>query len=138
MLDFRCLACAVLVVAATVAPATASAPPTVALSISASDGRGHRFAAEVSCRGDRASATGYLRLRAPAACRHARRIAGFLGSIRPTTQPCTEIYGGPDTARIRGRIGAAVIDRALARGDGCAIADWTTAGLLVPRSRFRG
>ena len=118
-------------------PAAAAAPrPAVGLQISVDDGRGHRSSAHLTCRGSSAVASGYLHARAAAACRQARRIAAFLASGPAAGRQCTEIYGGPDTARVRGRIGSVAVDRLFARVDGCAIADWASAGDLLPRSRF--
>ena len=92
----------------------------------------------MTCRGGATRATGFLHGRAASACREARRSAAFLGSPPPVDRPCTEIYGGPDTGWIRGTIGRRTIDRRFSRVDGCAIADWGKAGLLLPASRFTG
>lgn len=89
--------------------------------------------ARLTCRGRSATARGYLRRRPVTACRTARRNAGFLASRPSATQICTENYGGPETARIRGTIGARSIDRRFARRNGCEISDWDRAGALLPR-----
>jgi hypothetical protein len=116
--------------------AVAAPGPVVNLQIAVGDGHGHRSAAHLRCRGSAAAATGYLRGHAAAACRRARALATFLASEPPPTRECTQIYGGPDAARVRGRIGSRAVDRRFARTDGCAIADWTRAGVLLPASRF--
>jgi hypothetical protein len=105
----------------------------VALTITANDGAGHVSTAKLTCRGTSAAATGYLRPRAGAACRRARVLAAFLDVAPPPDRICTQVYGGPQTARVRGRIGSRVIDRRFSRRDGCEIADWTRAALLLPR-----
>ncbi|SFP40156.1 Subtilisin inhibitor-like [Geodermatophilus dictyosporus] len=45
---------------------------------------------------------------------------------------CTEVYGGPQTARVTGTWRAAPVDRAHARTDGCRIAEWDALGPLLP------
>lgn len=115
------------------APSTRAvpAPPAVSLSVTGTDDAGHARFAGLSCRGSLPAATGFLRPRARAACAAARRIAGFLASRPPRGRICTLIYGGRDSARVRGRIGARPVDRRFSRRDGCEIADWATAqGLL--------
>jgi hypothetical protein len=108
------------------------APPAVALTVTANDGVGHVSTAKLTCRGTSTGATGYLRARAGAACRRARVLAAFLDVAPPPDRICTQIYGGPQTARVRGRIGARVIDRRFSRRNGCEIADWARAALLLP------
>jgi hypothetical protein len=108
------------------------APPAVALTITANDGAGHVSTAKLTCRGTSAAATGYLRPRAGAACRRARVLGAFLDVPPPPDRICTQVYGGPQTARVRGRIGARVIDRRFSRRNGCEIADWGRAALLLP------
>jgi hypothetical protein len=39
-------------------------------------------------------------------------------------QACTQIYGGPETATIRGTWNGAPLDASFARNDGCEIARW--------------
>ena len=46
---------------------------------------------------------------------------------------CTQIYGGPETARVTGTINGKKVDRRFTRTNGCEIADFTdAAGLLQP------
>jgi hypothetical protein len=120
-------------VLAPVADASAAASgATVTLRMTANDGKGHRSSARLSCRGDAATGSGYVRAHPVSACRTARRIAAFLAA-RPPARMCTQVYGGPQTARIRGTIGSRKIDRSFDRRDGCGISDWSRAGLLLPR-----
>ena len=116
------------------APA-AAAKPNVSLRLTANDGQGDGSSARLTCRRDNATSTGYLRYRPVTACRHARKIAAFLASRPITTRPCTQIYGGPQTARVRGTIGSRTVDRRFVRRNGCEIADWDRAGTLLPRLR---
>jgi hypothetical protein len=48
---------------------------------------------------------------------------------------CTQIYGGPQTARITGRVGARRINRKLSRTNGCRIGEWSRMAPLVPAPR---
>ncbi len=64
-------------------------------------------------------------------CDAARRLAPFLGAQPPEDRICTQIYGGPETARIRGTIGNRLIDRRFSKVNGCAIADWRRAEPLL-------
>lgn len=119
------------------APPVAAAA-TVRLAFSYSDGAGGRRRATLACTGARARATGYLAPRDERRlCRRARALRTFLSTPPDPQRICTEIYGGADTARVRGTIGASDVARRFSRVDGCAIEDWdrmTAAGLL-PRPR---
>lgn len=42
----------------------------------------------------------------------------------PADRACTEIYGGPETALIRGTIDGQDVDTVIDRTDGCGISDW--------------
>jgi hypothetical protein len=42
----------------------------------------------------------------------------------PQDRICTEIYGGPDEARIVGTLDDQVIDTVITRNNGCGISDW--------------
>jgi hypothetical protein len=113
-----------------------SGPASVTLTVRYSDGSAAEHVAHLRCRRDSARADGFLSdVGARAACRHARKSAAFLAARASATRICTQIYGGPQHARITGTIGARRIDRRFARTDGCAIGDWTRAVPLVPRVR---
>ena len=116
----------------------AAAAATVRLAFSYSDGAGERRRATLACTGSRARATGYLARRDERRlCRRARALRRFLTTPPDPQRVCTEIYGGADTARVRGTIGASDVSRGFSRVDGCAIEEWdrmTAAGLL-PRPR---
>jgi hypothetical protein len=117
-------------------PSTAAT--TVRLAFSYHDGNGGRRRASLACTGSRARATGYLARRDERRlCRRARTLRRFLTTPPDRQRACTEIYGGADTARVRGTIGASKVNRPFSRVDGCEIDDWdrmTAAGLL-PRPR---
>jgi hypothetical protein len=66
-------------------------------------------------------------------CETARRLADFLARQPPRGRVCTQIYGGPETAHVRGTIGDRRIDRRFSKTNGCEIADWKRAEpLLAP------
>jgi hypothetical protein len=53
--------------------------------------------------------------------------------VRPDDQAvCTEIYGGPAVAEIRGTFDGAQVDTTFARTDGCEIAFWDRHQFLFP------
>jgi hypothetical protein len=92
--------------------------------------------AHLRCSGEGSRADGYLAdVGAPRACRLARRHARLLASIPGGRRACTQVYGGPERARVRGRIGGRRIDRPFTRSDGCRIDEWTRAMPLLPRPR---
>jgi hypothetical protein len=55
--------------------------------------------------------------------------------LRPTPAnvACTEIYGGPAVARVRGTLDGKPVDVRLDRTNGCEIARWERNALLLKR-----
>ena len=119
--------------AAILATIAAAAPAPVTLTVRYSNGSHVGQVAHLRCRGDHARADGFLRTSARPACRRARRIAAFLAAKPDPTRICSQIYGGPQRARITGTIGARHIDRRFKRTDGCQTADWQRAVPVLPR-----
>jgi hypothetical protein len=132
-----CLALVVSVTACGTGDGEDGAPDGVALAVRYDDAAGRTSAGTVRCTRSGARATGVLRSRAsPAAlCRHARRSTALLTAPPDADRVCTLIFGGPQTARVTGRLGARRVDRRFSRVDGCAIADWDAAFPLLPRVR---
>jgi hypothetical protein len=65
------------------------------------------------------------------ACRATERLSTADFGPRPDNVACTEIFGGPETARITGRLRGEAVSTELSRSDGCEINRWETfAGLL--------
>jgi hypothetical protein len=66
-----------------------------------------------------------------AACAH---LAGATDPFAPLPDGvvCTEVYGGPQTARVTGTWDGGPVDLALSRTDGCRIAQWEALGPLLP------
>lgn len=89
----------------------------------------------ITCMGDAATITGDIDLDELAACT-ALAIPEVQRRLMegPADQICTEQYGGPDTATIRGTIDEAPIDTIVDRVNGCGISDWDDllADILPP------
>lgn len=119
-----------LALAALFAAPAAARPAAVKLSFSVWDGAGAKRTATLRC-GDRVTATGFLARAPQRHCRRARKLAPLLTTTPPADRICTQIYGGPQTAHVTGRIGARRVDRRLSRTDGCEIADWNSMGSLL-------
>ncbi len=117
--------------------ARAGDEPSVRLTITFTRDTGaRRHVATLRCSGSRASARGWLRdLGTASACRLARRRASLLTASPDPGRVCTQIFGGPERARVRGRIGRREVARGFSRGDGCRIADWDRAVPLLPHPR---
>jgi hypothetical protein len=122
-------------VAATGAAAAAPATSTLDLRVrgeasqSASGGSSSGslvpFAGTLRCGRRSARATGDFAGRATRLCAQARRKTALLRRLdRPNTQLCTQIYSGPEHARVTGTVDGRRIDIAIARSDGCGTADW--------------
>jgi hypothetical protein len=108
-------------------------PASVVLALRVSDGEGTTRRARLVCRTDgTAELTGYLRREnGRSKCRSARRLGRFLATQPDERRICTFIYGGPQTARVRGRVGERQIDRRFKRTNGCEIDDWDRVDSLL-------
>jgi hypothetical protein len=118
-------------------PAATTTTPAgeIELKIAYDDGSGVRKLGELTCRDGEQRATGDLfGGRSPARlCAQARAIRELLATPPATDRMCTQIYGGPESARITGTIDGEKVDRRFTRTNGCEIADFDAAkGLLQP------
>lgn len=70
----------------------------------------------------------------PAAQAACDRLAGLEQPFAPLADDvmCTQVFGGPETARVLGRWAGEPVDLALSRVDGCRIAQWDALVPLVP------
>jgi hypothetical protein len=68
---------------------------------------------------------------AEAACAHLLGLEDPFAPI-PADAVCTQIYGGPQTARVTGLWRGEPVDLALSRSDGCRIEQWDRLGPLLP------
>lgn len=84
----------------------------------------------LSCGSD-AAADGGDHPDAAAACAHLRGLDAPFAPL-PDDRFCTEVYGGPQTARVTGTWRGDDVDLRLSREDGCAIAQWDALGPLLP------
>ncbi|MGY1607186.1 MULTISPECIES: SSI family serine proteinase inhibitor [unclassified Geodermatophilus] len=66
-----------------------------------------------------------------AACAHLAGLEDPFAPL-PADVACTEVYGGPQTARVTGSWDGAPVDVALSRTDGCLIEQWDGLGPLLP------
>jgi len=106
----------------------------VELTVLYDDGSGRKATGTLTCRGATRSAAGALDGKTPPAklCAQASAIADMLTSDPEKGRVCTQIYGGPETARVTGTIDGEKVDRRFRRTNGCEIADYTrAAGLLA-------
>jgi hypothetical protein len=124
----------VVCIAATTTAAAAPSTPTLDLRVrgiasksagAAASGPLVPFSGTLRCgrRADRA--TGDLAGHATKLCTQARRkTAALLRLNRPNTRLCSQIYSGPEHARITGTVDGTHVDISIARSDGCGTADW--------------
>ncbi|MGY1814216.1 SSI family serine proteinase inhibitor [Blastococcus sp. SYSU D00820] len=70
----------------------------------------------------------------PAAAAACARLAGLEDPFAPIPGDvaCTEVYGGPQTARVTGTWQGRPVDLRLSRTDGCRIDQWNRLGPLLP------
>jgi hypothetical protein len=117
------------------APLTASTPAGsgIELSVHHDDGAGNQATASLTCRGSVERAGGFLTRRGPARelCAKVRSITELLTTQPDKRRACTQIYGGPQTARVTGTIDGVKVDRRFTRTNGCEIADFDRAGELL-------
>jgi hypothetical protein len=123
-----------LVVALVGAGSGTAADDPVRLTVTFSREPGARQVAHLRCTASGTRADGFLRaVGARRACAAARRRAAFLARRPSADRACTQIFGGPERARVTGTIGPRRIRRAFSRTDGCKVADWQRAMPLLPR-----
>ena len=95
-------------------------------------GPAHTEQATLRCNGDHAHATGFLRAQRKAACRLIRR--GVLRRVvrdQKSRRLCSQIYGGPQRARITGTVDGGRVNLTITRTDGCGTADWDRLETLL-------
>jgi hypothetical protein len=79
-----------------------------------------------------AFATGYLRHTANRACALVHRGAiQRVANNQRSRRVCSQIYGGPQSAHIKGTINAEPVNLTVTRTDGCGTADWQTLEALL-------
>jgi hypothetical protein len=113
---------------------SSGAGQTVNLTLTVSDGEGKDAKATLTCDESTAEGTGFLESGAEEACRNARDLEKFLTTPPPEDRACTQIYGGPQKARITGTFGEKDVAREITRSNGCDIEDWKQAQPLLDPS----
>jgi hypothetical protein len=112
------------------APAHAAKPATVLRVVADADGSGPQEAEtlRITCRssGDRRRA-----------CRILRRLPREVFSPPEQPEVCTQQWGGPQTARIVGRVRGRSVDVRFDLVDGCAISRWELAAPLLELTGVR-
>jgi len=69
---------------------------------------------------------------ARAACSKLQRIEASAFAPVPIGTACTEIYGGPQVARVNGRLAGRPLSADFERTNGCEIARWEQLAFLFP------
>ena len=72
------------------------------------------------------------------ACREVESIPAGTFDPVPPDRACTEIYGGPETARIYGTVGGQGIDADFSRVNGCEIERWESVSFLLEATGLTG
>ena len=68
------------------------------------------------------------------ACRAAARLTPANFGPPPDNVACTQIFGGPETARISGRLRGEPVSATLSKVDGCEISRWKTFAALLEQA----
>ncbi|HWC27342.1 MAG TPA: hypothetical protein VG474_12215 [Solirubrobacteraceae bacterium] len=115
-------------------PTATTASDTIDLRVVYDDGSGRKSTGRLICRDGERRAEGALEAGASPAklCAQARGLEELLTTPPDKGRVCTQIYGGPETARITGTIGGEQVDRRFARTNGCEMADFKRAAGLLP------
>ena len=69
---------------------------------------------------------------ASAACGALEGINADVFKPVPADQSCTMIYGGPETATVKGTVNGERVDAEFSRSNGCEIARWEAVMALFP------
>lgn len=109
---------------------------TVNLKVRVADGNGKVTEATLECDGS-AKGGGFLENGAEQHCRDVLAMEKLLTTQPASDRVCTQIYGGPQTARITGTFGAQDVTRSLKRTNGCEIEDWKQAEALLAPSGIK-
>ncbi len=69
------------------------------------------------------------------ACAAASKLSAADLAPTPADTACTQIYGGPETASIKGTLNGEKVDAKFSRTDGCEIKRWEIASPLLDEAR---
>jgi hypothetical protein len=70
-----------------------------------------------------------------AACTAAANLSAADLAPTPADTACTQIYGGPETASIKGTLNGEPVDATFSRTNGCEIKRWETVAPLLDEVR---
>jgi hypothetical protein len=110
---------------------------TVNLKVRVADGNGKVAEGSLECDGGSAKGGGFLQDGAEQHCSDALAMEKLLTTQPASDRVCTQLYGGPQTARITGTFGAQDVARSLKRTNGCEIEDWKQADALLAPSGIK-
>ncbi len=83
------------------------------------------FSGTVHCAGPSSTGTGIFAVNPAGVCGSIGVRSSVFDGIGDTKgRVCSEIYGGPQHATIKGKIGGQPVDVTVKRSDGCGIEDW--------------
>jgi hypothetical protein len=92
------------------------------------------FSGTLDCSTDPPTGTGAYATSAPDVCDAVAANAAVFAAVGADPgRMCTEIYGGPQHARIEGTVAGERVDVEIARSDGCGIDDWSRLEFLLGR-----
>jgi outer membrane lipoprotein SlyB len=72
------------------------------------------------------------------ACRAVARIPADTWQPVPPDRACTQVYGGPQTARVAGTVAGRGIDADFSRVNGCEIGRWDQIAALLEATGLTG
>lgn len=121
-------------------PAIAARWATLQIEIKGSEQR-ESVSYAVVCEGDRTELQGGVDIDPARACAALSdpAVRQRLVEGAPHERMCTKIYGGPETATVRGSIDGRPVDTVIRRSDGCGMDDWDRllADVLVDIEDYR-
>jgi hypothetical protein len=90
------------------------------------------FSGTLDCSADPPTGTGVYAASAPDVCAAVAADAEVFAAVGPDPDRiCTELYGGPQHARIEGTVAGEPVDVEIARSDGCGVDDWSRLEFLL-------
>jgi hypothetical protein len=110
---------------------------TVNLTVRVADGNGKVVEGTLECSDGSATGGGFYENGAEQHCRDALAMKKLLTTQPADDRVCTQLYGGPQTARITGTFGAQDVARDLKRTNGCEIEDWKQVDALLAPSGIK-
>ncbi|MFJ3958767.1 serine protease inhibitor [Arthrobacter sp. NPDC090010] len=115
-------------------PGTPSGADAISLTVARVDQPGAATVTlRLECRAGKAAAGSTVPDPA-AACALLNSQPGLLGPAQKPGTACTDLYGGPETARVTGTLNGKPVEAKLSRTNGCSTAQWTALAPLLGSS----